>query len=272
MAVRTGLIGWPVAHSRSPGIHRLFAAQVGLEVEYRLITAQADDFAPEVRAFFAAAGRGLNVTLPHKAAALALAAEAGAAAARAGVANVLRIVAGERLRADNVDGLGLVRDLERRGFEPRGTRGLVLGAGGAAAGIVPALMDAGMADITLLNRSPGRARALVERIGASGIRALPCSACRGPYSLVVNATSASLAGECPDFPPAAMGGASTLAYDLVYADSPTPFLRRAAALGAQSVDGWGMLVEQAAESFFLWHGIRPHTTALHRDRTLAYGE
>ncbi len=271
MAVRTGLIGCPVAHSRSPGIHRVFAAQLGLEVEYRLIEARAGDFGSEVRAFFAASGRGLNVTLPYKAAALALAAEAGVAAGRCGVANVLRIVSG-RLRADNVDGLGLVRDLARLGFDLRGARGLILGAGGAAAGIVPALMEAGMDEITLLNRTPARARALARRLGIERVRALPRSACRGPYQLVVNATSASLAGECPDFPPGAMDRASTLAYDLVYADSPSPFLRRASALGAQAVDGWGMLLEQAAESFFLWHGVRPGTAALHWNRTLACGE
>ena len=259
---RCGLVGHPVAHSRSPAIHAAFARAAGIELDYVLLDAEPAGFAARVRAFFDAGGAGLNVTLPHKPAAVALADESGGAARRAGVANVLTRLDDGRLRADNVDGLGFVRDLHRVGADPAGASVLLLGAGGAAAGLLPALLAAGVASVDIRNRTAARARDLAARIDDARVRATgddPGAA----VDLVINATAASLAGACPAFPDAAVGRA-TLACDLVYADAPTPFMQRAAALGARTTDGWGMLVEQAAESFFLWHGVRPDTAPLLR--------
>ncbi len=267
-AARCGLIGHPVAHSRSPEIHRAFAEQTGVVLDYMLLDAAPDELAKRVREFFAADGRGLNVTLPHKAVALTLVDEAGTEARRAGVANVLTRLPDGRLRADNTDGIGLVCDLTRNlGFELDDRRVLVAGAGGAAAGIVPALLDSGVREIIVTNRSPKRAQELVARFGDQRLAAASFDALShaGALDLVINATSASLEGERPNLPETTIGPA-TLACDLVYAERATPFMDWAAALGARTADGWGMLVEQAAESFFIWHGIRPNTVPLLRRR------
>ncbi|MGH8427692.1 MAG: shikimate dehydrogenase [Gammaproteobacteria bacterium] len=257
--VRCGLIGHPVAHSRSAEIHRAFAEENGIALDYMLLDVTPDEFATQVREFFATGGRGLNVTLPHKAAALALADEAGAEALRAGVANVLTQLPGGKLRADNTDGIGLARDLTRNlGFDLVDRRVLISGAGGAASGIVPALLDAGVHEIIITNRTAVCAQELAarlhdKRLSAASLAALSHS---DVFDLVINATSASLEGERPNLPNTTVGPA-TLAYDLVYTDRATPFMNWASALGARTADGWGMLVEQAAVSFFIWHKIRP---------------
>lgn len=256
--VRCGVIGHPLAHTRSPELHRAFAEQAGVALDYVVLDVEAADFERTVRDFFAGGGRGLNITLPYKAAALELAGETGAMARRAGAANVLTQLDDGRLRADNVDGIGFLRDLERRGFSPAGTRVCMLGAGGAAAGVACALLDAGVDSISVLNRNPQRARALLERLADERVALLQPT--EAAFDLLVNATSASLANECPDFPDSVVGR-GTLAYDLAYAEESTPFMRRAGQLGARVSDGWGMLVEQAAESFHLWHGVCPETGA-----------
>lgn len=264
--VRCGLIGHPVAHSRSPEIHRAFAEQIGITLDYILIDAVPEEFANRVREFFAEDGLGLNVTLPHKAAALALADEAGDEARRAGVANVLMRLPDGRMRANDTDGIGFVRDLASNlGFELADRRVLIAGAGGAAAGIVPALLDAGVKEIVVVNRTSERAEELVARFADRRLTsAMPDSLLDADaFDLVINATSASLRNERPELPKTVVGP-RTFAYDLVYADRATPFVEWAAALGARTADGWGMLVEQAAESFFLWHGIRPDTSIRRR--------
>lgn len=258
---RCGVIGYPLAHSRSPELHRRFAEQCGVAQSYVALATPESDFGHVVRTFFSGGGRGLNVTLPYKARALDLADTAGEQAARAGAANVLTRCADGAIRADNVDGIGFREDLARLGFDPSGRRVCVVGAGGAAAGVVVALLDAGTGMVAVLNRSPGRARALIRRLDDPRVVVLPQRA--GAFDLLVNATSASLAGQCPEFPDN-VAGQGTLAYDLAYAQEPTPFMQRASRLGARVSDGWGMLVEQAAESFRLWHGVRPDTGSLHR--------
>ncbi|MDN5864519.1 MAG: shikimate dehydrogenase [Gammaproteobacteria bacterium] len=262
--VRCGLIGHPVAHSRSPDIHRAFAAQASIALDYVLIDAEPGEFPDRVREFFADGGRGLNVTLPHKAVAFALAEEAGDEAWQSGVANVLTRLPGGRLRADNTDGIGLVRELTKNlGFDRADRRILIAGAGGVAAGIIPSLLAAKPREIVIANRTPDRAARLVKHFENQRLAAIPLPDLRGSQSfdLVINATSASLEGKRPDLPDDAIGKA-TLACDLVYADEPTPFMRWATALGARTADGGGMLVEQAAESFLLWHGIRPDTVSI----------
>ncbi|MGH8161838.1 MAG: shikimate dehydrogenase, partial [Gammaproteobacteria bacterium] len=254
------------AHSRSPEIHRVLAEQNGIALDYMLLDATPDEFAKRVREFFSAGGVGLNVTLPHKAAAFALADEAGTEARRAGVANVLTGLPGGRLRADNTDGIGLVRDLTRNlGFDLVNWRALVAGAGGAATGIVPALLDGGVREIIITNRTPARARELAARLDDRRLVATSPDALSHAdvFDLVINATSASLEGGRPNLSNATIGPA-TLAYDLVYAERVTPFMDWASALGARTAEGWGMLVEQAVESFFLWHEIRPDSKLLIR--------
>ncbi len=259
---RCGIIGFPLAHTRSPELHRGFAEQCGVAQSYSVLAVPDSDFEHVVRSFFANGGRGLNVTLPYKQRALEFADAASERAVRAGAANVLTRQPDGTVLADNVDGTGFLRDLTRLQFDTRGAKVCVLGAGGAAAGVIAALLDAGADAVAVLNRDTERAESLIARLYDPRVTKL--SGEGGAFDLVVNATSASLANECPDFPDEVIGP-DTLAYDLVYAKEPTPFMRRAAELGARACDGWGMLVEQAAESFFLWHGVRPDTAALRPD-------
>lgn len=257
---RYAVFGHPVGHSLSPRIHRMFAEQTGEAVAYEAIEAPLDGFQAAVRAFFAAGGRGANVTVPFKGEASALADHRHPAAERAGAANTLRLEEDGRVSAFNTDGIGLVRDLEGR-LECRleGKTVVMLGAGGAAAGVVEPLLDCGVARLLIANRSPARAVELVQRFAALGpveavaISDLPTA------DVLVNATAASLDGTVPELAPGLLG-AQTLAYDMVYAAEPTAFLRRCAELGAaRTVDGLGMLVEQAAEAFRLWRGVLPAT-------------
>lgn len=261
--IRCGVIGHPLTHTRSPELHQAFAAQTGVDLDYVVLSVGPDDFENAVADFFGAGGRGLNVTLPYKASALALADEAGEMAVRAGAANVLTRLDDGRLRADNVDGAGFLRDLERLGFDPRGARICILGAGGAAAGVACALLDADAAEVTILNRHAERAVKLAARLDDPRVHVQVAQT--SGFDLLVNATSASLVNQCPEFPEG-MVGRHTLGYDLVYAAEPTPFMRRVADLGARTNDGWGMLVEQAAESFRLWHGLQPDMGPLLYDR------
>lgn len=260
---RYGVVGHPVDHSRSPAIHRLFARQTGLEISYELIDAPPDSLETAIRGFAAAGGKGLNITVPHKEAALELCDSVGEAAKIAGAANTLSIDDSGNIRGDNTDGIGLIRDLKQnRRLEIAGARVLVLGAGGAARGILGPLIAEGPVELRLANRTRERAEGLAAQWGA----VVPCTfdelANEAPFDLVFNATSAGLKGEAPPFPTNVVGSNST-AYDLVYSLKPTPFVTWAKAAGARrGVQGWGMLVEQAAESFNIWHGIRPNTRAI----------
>ena len=258
---RYAVIGHPVAHSLSPRIHAAFAKQAGVAMTYEAV--DAPDFDAALAAF---AGDGANVTLPHKARAAAACTSLGERARRAGVVNTL-VRGSAGWHGDNTDGLGLVRDLTaRHGLDLRGRRTLLLGAGGGARGVAPALLDAGIADLFIVNRTPGRADALADALGEPGRvhpRYFDDLAALGEFDLVLNATSAARGGSLPHWPMSLLGRRSS-AVDLSYGEAAVPFLAWARTGGArEAIDGLGMLVEQAAESFLLWHGVRPDTDPVH---------
>ena len=268
---RYGVMGYPVSHSRSPVIHRLFALQTRQNLQYELLPVESDNLESAIRQFAESGGRGLNITVPHKSAALPLADQLSERATDAGAINTLAFQDGE-IFGDNTDGIGLMRDLTRNlKLEIRDANILVLGAGGATRGILGPLLAAQPARVTIANRTLSKARELADWFGSSG----DVMACRfrdvasSPgYSLVINATSAGLKGEMPPYPEAAIGP-ETFCYDLSYGLSPTPFSKWAQARGAKSsVMGWGMLVEQAAESFHLWRGVRPDTGLVLKQLTI----
>ncbi len=259
MAERYAVIGNPVAHSRSPEIHGLFARQAGIEIEYVRLLAPLGRFPGTVDAFRAAGGKGANITVPFKEEAAHLASELSARASAAGAANLLRFDAGG-VFADNTDGEGLVRDIRDNLAVPiSGRRVLLLGAGGAARGTIGPLLAERPARLTVVNRTAAKAQALSARFpGCSALEFKELGAQR--FDIVINATSASLVGEHLPLEALVLEGA--LAYDMMYGPSAAMFLGWAAARGARTSDGLGMLVEQAAESFFLWLGVRPRTAAV----------
>jgi len=256
MADRYAVIGHPVAHSKSPWIHAEFARQTRQDLDYARIEAPLDGFARAVDEFRATGGSGANITLPFKEQAFLYCKDAVTDRARAvGVVNTLIFEKGAA-RGDNTDGVGLIRDLTvNLGCKLAGARVLLMGAGGAAQGVLAPLVAA-HPRLVVANRTADKARALARRYGASaggGYEDL-----RGEqFDVLLNATSAGLAGEAP---PLAAGqfASGALAYDMVYGRD-TPFLALARAAGAATHDGTGMLVEQAAESFFVWRGVRPDT-------------
>jgi shikimate dehydrogenase len=259
---RYAVIGHPIAHSRSPLIHTLFAQQTHQDLTYSAIDVAPEQLASRVGEFFAAGGRGLNVTVPHKETVLALSASLSARAQIAGAANTLMQDPAGRLIADNTDGVGLVRDLTHNlRVTVSGQRVLLLGAGGAARGILAPLLELKPREFVIANRSVERARSLAHAFAALGpVRGAGFAELDGwCFDLIINATAASLQSELPPLPPG-MLCATTICYDLVYADSATRFTRWAHEHGAaQAHMGLGMLVEQAAESFYLWRGVRPDT-------------
>jgi len=257
MTDRYAVIGHPVAHSKSPWIHAEFARQTGQDMDYGRLEAPLDGFEGAVDAFHAAGGRGANVTLPFKARAFGYCRGAVTERARAvGVVNTLSFD-GTTVCGDNTDGVGLLRDLTANlGRALAGARVLLMGAGGAAQGVLPPLLGAGPQRLVIVNRTAARARELARRFGASaggGYEEFGDES----FDILINATSAGLAGEAPPLAAGAFA-ARSLAYDMVYGRD-TPFLERARAAGAAAHDGIGMLVEQAAESFFVWRGVRPDT-------------
>lgn len=259
---RYGVMGYPVAHSRSPVIHRLFALQTGQQLQYELLQVAPENLETAVRQFQETGGRGLNVTAPHKQAVRKLCDHVSERAHVAGAVNTLSFVDGE-IRGDNTDGIGLLRDLVvNLDLNLDGANILILGAGGATRGIVGPLLDMEPASLRIANRTLGRAQDIVEQFGDRGavtacqFNAVPVDE---PYDLIINATSAGVQGQAPPYPEAAVQP-STFCYDLSYGLNPTPFSVWASAQGAkQSVMGWGMLVEQAAESFHIWRGVMPDT-------------
>jgi shikimate dehydrogenase len=261
-ADRYALVGHPVEHSRSPLIHSLFARQTGENIRYELIDAEPNGFETAVRGFGAAGGKGLNVTVPHKEAAFKLVDEISAPADAAGAVNTIKFVDG-KLYGENTDGVGLIRDLAANQREALpGRRILLLGAGGAARGIVGPLLAAKPGELVIANRSKNRADDLVAQFGSPpGVRALSFDALGDlpAFDLLLNATSAGLKGEAPPFP-GSLVGPTSCCYDLVYSVNDTPFVTWARSHGARrALQGWGMLIEQAAESFFIWRGVRPDT-------------
>jgi shikimate dehydrogenase len=257
------VIGNPVEHSKSPWIHAKFAEQTGEPIEYGRILGPLNGFADTVRAFIAAGGRGMNVTVPFKLDAHAFATSLSPRAAAAGAVNTLSFDT-DGIRGDNTDGVGLVRDIEANlGVSLKGARILLLGAGGAARGVVLPIFDRAPAELAIVNRTAAKAHQLVDQFARNasdkGVKFAGGDASnveRGRYDVVINATAGSLDAALPDCDDGAFG-AGTLAYDMMYSAKPTVFMQHASSLGARTADGLGMLVEQAAESFFIWRGVRP---------------
>lgn len=266
MSDRYAVIGNPVAHSKSPRIHAAFARETGEPVRYEALLAPLDGFAATWAAFRAEGGRGANVTVPFKEAAWALADARTPRAELAGAVNTLIIQPDGRVLGDNTDGIGLVRDLrDNAGWLLAGRRVLLLGAGGASRGVVAPLLEAGVAAITIANRTAAKAEQLAQGFGPDapltgcGLAAL--AGVSQPFDLVINATSASLQGDAVALPAACLHD-DTAVYDMMYGRD-TPFLAWARGQGlGRCRDGLGMLVEQAAEAFHLWRGVRPRTAAL----------
>lgn len=259
---RYGVFGNPIGHSKSPLIHGMFAAQTGEQLVYDALLAPLDDFAGYARAFFET-GKGGNVTVPFKEQAFRLADALSERARRAGAVNTLKKLEDGRLLGDNTDGAGLVRDLTvNAGLDLSGKRILLLGAGGAARGVLEPILAERPQSLTIANRTVEKAEQLAHEFADLG----PVAACGFDWisesvDLIINGTSASLAGELPPIAPSLIQPGHTVCYDMMYAKEPTAFNRWAAERGAACcIDGLGMLVEQAAEAFHLWRGVRPDST------------
>jgi shikimate dehydrogenase len=257
-----GVVGHPISHSWSPFIHGLFAKQTDQSLVYRLYDIAPEDFRVQVLEFFTRGGRGLNVTVPHKEAAAELANELTVRADRAGAVNTLIMNAEHNLLGDNTDGHGLVTDMRKNlGMTITNQRVLILGAGGATRGVVEPLMSLGPTEVVIANRTTDRAvnlASLFQDLGA--IRGCGFDEVGDePFDIVVNATAAGLSGSVPNVDGSVIAS-HTVCYDMSYSKSATPFVTWAIEQGcARAHKGWGMLVEQAAEAFTLWRGVRPDT-------------
>jgi shikimate dehydrogenase len=282
MSAIYAVFGQPIAHSLSPRIHAMFSAQFGMMLDYRAIEAGRDEFPRKLTEFANDSGRGANVTLPLKQDALALCSDLTDRARRCGSVNTLARIenasGSDGWRGDSTDGAGFLRDLRaRHAFDPEGRRCLLLGAGGAARAVAFALADAGVATLAIANRTHARAETLAMAIGdASRIEAIEWNALgdAGAFDLVVHATAAGHDSARLEWP-RSLVAPPTLCCDLSYASTAHAFLRAAREAGALRIsDGLGMLVEQAAESFAIWHGRMPETTsvfgALRREHPLEF--
>ncbi|WP_152205839.1 shikimate dehydrogenase [Marinobacter changyiensis] len=268
------VVGNPISHSKSPRIHSLFAAQTGEPVEYTAIQAPLDGFADTVTGFFDRGGCGLNITVPFKEQAWAMASKRTWRAEKAGAANTLFIDGDGHLTADNTDGAGLVADLvKNHGVALANQRILILGAGGAVRGVMGPLLAEQPRALVIANRTPAKARVLADlfadEVGATQLRGGGFEQPTEVFDLVINGTSASLQGELPPLSPAIIGP-STVVYDMMYGPDTTTFNRWALDNGARAaIDGLGMLIEQAAAAFAVWRGVQPDTApviAALRDR------
>lgn len=255
------VFGNPISHSKSPLIHAAFARQSGQDLDYRAILAPLDGFAAAVEDFRAAGGRGANVTVPFKLEAFRLATELTERAKLAQAVNTLKFEPG-RVLGDNTDGAGLVRDITQNlACDLVGKDVLLMGAGGAARGVLLPLLSCQPQSLTIANRTAHKAHDLARQFSAFGnVRGSEYSALAGDrYDVIINATSSSLNDELPPLPPR-LFTPGALAYDMMYGKGLTPFLAFAEANHAQTLaDGLGMLVEQAAEAFYVWRGVRPDT-------------
>jgi shikimate dehydrogenase len=277
-ADRYCVFGNPIAHSKSPDIHAAFALQTGQAIVYQRCLAALDGFADAVQAFIEGGGLGANVTVPFKLEACALADALTARAEAAGAVNTLIFKDGV-IFGDNTDGAGLVADIVVNARQPvAGKRLLLLGAGGAARGVILPLLGQQPSQLLIANRTRSTADLLVAQFSGQTIHPQQLQACgfdelgdlvrlgelgehSAPFDIIINATSASLNGATLALP-AAIFGLQTLALDMMYGQEPTAFMQLAASHGARARDGLGMLVEQAAEAFFVWRGVRPDTAAL----------
>jgi shikimate dehydrogenase len=256
------VFGNPIAHSKSPDIHAVYAAQTGQDMQYEKRLAPVDGFAAAVRDFIAEGGKGANVTLPFKLEAVKLADALTIRAQAAGAVNTLQFTE-QGIIGDNTDGAGLVTDiLNNAGVAIAGKRVLLLGAGGAARGAVLPILEQRPLQLVIANRTVANAQALVQQFAALGgagvVTACAFDQIEGGFDIVINATSASLHAELPPLAPSVFGPGA-LALDLMYGKEPTVFLQFAAQHGVQTRDGLGMLVEQAAEAFAVWRGVHPAT-------------
>lgn len=259
------VIGNPIAHSKSPDIHARFAAQTGQNMSYDRLLVPLDGFAQAVRNFIGQGGKGANVTVPFKLEAHALATSLTARAHAAGAVNTLKFDGGAII-GDNTDGVGMVADIVRNaGVAITGKKVLLLGAGGAARGVILPVLNERPIELVIANRTVAKATDLVSQFAQHGpVKASAFDALRSPFDIIINATSASLAEDVPPVSPAVFGNGA-FAYDMMYGKAPTVFMRFAAGHGATVRDGLGMLVEQAAESFFLWRGVRPDTVPVYAE-------
>ena len=262
---RYGVVGYPVKHSRSPFIHALFAKQTGQQMSYQLLEIAPEYLATELQRFFGEGGKGWNVTVPHKQAVFALVKYHTPRAEFAGAVNTILVTPDGELLGDNTDGVGLLNDLRNHlQLDLKGKRILMLGAGGAARGVLAPLLEQQPHELVIANRNVERATTLATEFQNLGtLRGTSFADVDATaFDFILNATSGSLQGEMPNVPDAVVG-AHTLCYDMAYGKDDTVFIKWAKQRGAgRAVPGWGMLVEQAAESFFLWRGIRPDTTAV----------
>ena len=258
------VIGHPVAHSRSPQIHEAFARATGQQLTYERLLAPLDGFLATVEAFAQSGGKGLNVTVPFKLQAFALAAAHSPRAKLSGAVNTLKRT-GDGWYGDNTDGPGLVRDVTHNlGVAMAGRDILVLGAGGASRGIMSSVLAERPRSLTISNRTFAKAVVIAELFAPHGvIAAVPTEALAGrSFDIVINATSAGLSDKAPPPWSPSIVAPGAFAYDMIYGDAPTAFLTWAQAHGAsRTADGLGMLIEQAAESFFIWRGVRPETAS-----------
>lgn len=256
---RYAVIGNPIGHSKSPDIHARFAEQTGQALTYEPVLAPLGEFARTLEDLRSKGFKGANVTVPFKLDAFALCDQRTPRAQAAGAVNTLSF-AGATLQGDNTDGVGLVTDIVRNaGVAVEGRRILLLGAGGAARGVMLPLLSQNPAQLVIANRTRAKAERLAHEFGRPGV--VSCAefdALSGAFDIVINATSTGLSDAMPPLPPSVFA-THALAYDMMYAKQPTLFLRFAAENGASTRDGLGMLLEQAAESFYVWRGVRPDT-------------
>ncbi|HJH24674.1 MAG TPA: shikimate dehydrogenase [Paenalcaligenes hominis] len=262
--IRCAVVGNPIAHSRSPEIHQAFAKQCDLALHYDRILADPNDFSDHVRGFFAQGGKGLNITVPFKELAFSMAQVRSPRAELAGAVNTLWMD-NHVLHGCNTDGVGLLNDLIRLGFDPKNKRILLIGAGGAARGVVLPLLSAQPSHLRIINRTTQKALDVVHELAAqpeplattTRIDSGDLNHIEGTWDIVINATSSGLHQQSP-LHTAPVFSDNGLAYDMVYGNEPTPFLQQCQQAGASHcADGFGMLVGQAAASFFIWHGYEP---------------
>jgi shikimate dehydrogenase len=263
MTDRYAVFGNPIEHTKSPLIHSAFAQQTAQDITYEKQLVDKENFSAAARAFFDNGGCGLNITVPFKLDAYAFADQHSERARHAGAVNTLKKMPDGSVFGDNTDGAGLLRDLTiNLGWILQDKRVLVLGAGGAVRGVIAPLMAENPQRIVIANRTLAKAEELVQLFHAGKlIRASSLNIHARPFNIIINGTSASLGGEMPDLSPAILAP-NACCYDMMYGKELTPFLQWAQQHGAPVADGLGMLAEQAAESFYLWRGVRPDTKAV----------